>query len=76
MHFNINEQVKFGSYNSEDVIFLLKNLNGIILEGSTEEREKRFKVEHIIAKHYQSNIIHQNSIYSFFGRHCMIIKIR
>ncbi|KLV27891.1 Citrate lyase beta subunit [Niallia circulans] len=43
MHLNINEQVKFGSYNSEDVIFLLKNLNGIILEGSTEEREKKIQ---------------------------------
>ena len=43
MHLNINQQAKFGSYNSEDVIFLLKNLNGIVLEGSTEEREKKIQ---------------------------------
>ena len=34
---------KFGSYKAEDVIFLLKDLSGLSLEGDTEERERRIQ---------------------------------
>lgn len=76
MKANVNQLVKFGSYDKEDVIFLLKDLSDVTLEGSTEEREKRFKVESIIVKRCQSNIIHQNIICNFFGRRSMLIKTK
>jgi len=41
MKANIDHLVRFGSYDKEDVIFLLKDLSDVTLEGSTEEREKR-----------------------------------
>lgn len=34
---------RFGSYQTDDVIFLLKDLSNLELEGSTEEREKRIQ---------------------------------
>lgn len=33
----------FGSYEKDDVVFLLKDLSGIILEGSSEKREKEIQ---------------------------------
>lgn len=43
MKANVNQLVKFGSYDKEDVIFLLKDLSDVTLEGSTEEREKKIQ---------------------------------
>ncbi|MFS0657309.1 cysteine protease StiP family protein [Niallia alba] len=43
MKINAQQKVKFGSYDKEDVIFLLKDLSGISLEGSTEDREKKIQ---------------------------------
>ncbi|KAB7673014.1 cysteine protease StiP family protein [Bacillus sp. B1-b2] len=37
---NVNSFEKFGSYGQEDVIFLLKDLSKVSLEGSAEDREK------------------------------------
>lgn len=76
MKINAQQKVKFGSYDKEDVIFLLKDLSGISLEGSTEDREKRSKAERIIVRLYQLNIIHQNIICSCFGKLFMIIKTK
>lgn len=36
-------QRRFGSYKQEDVVFLLKDLSDVRLEGNTEEREKRIQ---------------------------------
>lgn len=37
------EGIRFGSYENEDVIFLLKDLSGIDLEGASEVREKEIQ---------------------------------
>ncbi|HWJ77924.1 MAG TPA: cysteine protease StiP family protein [Niallia sp.] len=39
MKAKLNQQNQFGSYSEEDVIFLLKDLSNIELEGKTEDRE-------------------------------------
>lgn len=43
MKLNVHQLEKFGSYDREDVIFLLKDLSKIALEGATEEREKKIQ---------------------------------
>ncbi len=39
----VKSSTEFGSYSKEDVVFLLKDLSNIQLEGSTEDREKRIQ---------------------------------
>jgi hypothetical protein len=43
MERSANMSIKMGTYNEDDVIFLLKDLNGIKLEDSTENREKQMQ---------------------------------
>jgi hypothetical protein len=42
----------FGSYDKEDVVFLLKDLSGIDLEGASEEREKEIQS----GRHYSETL--------------------
>ncbi|MBY0122699.1 cysteine protease StiP family protein [Bacillus sp. S/N-304-OC-R1] len=43
MNKQIDNAVKFGSYDEKDVIFLLKNLSGYLLEGSVDHREMQIQ---------------------------------
>lgn len=44
--------IGLGSYDEEDVIFLLKDLSGILLEGSSEKREKEIQS----GRHYSETL--------------------
>lgn len=52
----------FGSYSTEDVIFLLKDLSAYELEGATENREKRFSQASITVKRFRLNTSLQPTI--------------
>lgn len=48
----MNTMVKMGSYSEEDVVFLLKDLSSVQLEGATELREKRIQS----GEHYSESL--------------------
>lgn len=48
----INQPAKIGSYSTEDVLFLLKDLSDVELEGTTEKREKEVQS----GRHYSETL--------------------
>ncbi|SFB25871.1 MULTISPECIES: cysteine protease StiP family protein [unclassified Bacillus (in: firmicutes)] len=52
MNSAINQPAKIGSYSAEDVVFLLKDLSEVELEGTTEKREKEVQS----GRHYSETL--------------------